>query len=345
MPAVPSQFAQAGGHDITTPHRVLSTPVAFFIFRRPECTRQVFDAIRAARPATLIVTADGWRNEEERKLCLAARAVTEEIDWDCSVTRQYSNVNLGCGHRMASGLNAVFDRHDRAIILEDDCLPTAGFFGYCAELLERYSTNTRISAISGTSVYPYQRAQGRSYAFSRYSWIWGWATWSRAWQSYDFHVRDWPSLRDTNWLYAALKDRSACLFWRGILDRVSRGEIDTWDYQWTFNCLRQDGLSVVPSVNMVSNIGFGPDATHTTDGKHRDGFRKSQDYCGSLVHPLEIEWNASLDARALRSTLYFGFEAPSPLELLEYNLLQLRGRIPKPLRRVLRSISRALALQ
>ena len=102
MPAVPSQFAQAGGHDITTPHRVLSTPVAFFIFRRPECTRQVFDAIRAARPATLIVTADGWRNEEERKLCLAARAVTEEIDWDCSVTRQYSNVNLGCGHRMAS---------------------------------------------------------------------------------------------------------------------------------------------------------------------------------------------------------------------------------------------------
>jgi hypothetical protein len=302
----------------------------------------VFDAIRVARPTTLIVTADGWRNKEEREVCLAARAITEDIDWDCSVTRQYSDINLGCGRRMSSGLNAVFDRHDRAIILEDDCLPTAGFFGFCEELLEKYSADTRISAISGTSVYPYQKANSRSYEFSRYTWSWGWATWRRSWQSYDYEIRAWQSLRDTDWLRDLLRDGSACTFWRNIFDRMLGGKDDIWDYQWTFNCLRQDGLSVVPSVNMVSNIGFGPDATHTTDVKHRDAFRNRQDYSGPLVHPQRIEWNASVDARALRSALHFGFEAPSLLELLEYNLLQLRGRIPKPLRRVLRPISRAL---
>ena len=251
--------------------------------------------------------------------------------------RHYSDINLGCGRRVSSGLNAVFDRHDRAIILEDDCLPTPGFFGYCEELLERYSTDTRVSAINGMSVYPYQNSDSRTYAFSRYTWVWGWATWRRAWQSYDFEIAAWPFLRDTGWLFEVLKDRAACTFWRNILDSMARGEIDTWDYQWNFNCFRQDGLCVVPSVNMVSNIGFGPAATHTKDSLSRSANRQCQVYSGPLLHPSKIERGASSDARALRSALYFGFRPPSFLELLQYHVRQLRRSIAKPLRCGLRN--------
>ena len=320
----------------------MNTPVAFFIFRRPECTRLVFDAIRAARPQKLIVVADGWRNEAEREVCLATRKITEQIDWDCSVERHYSDVNLGCGRRMSSGLSAVFDRHDRAIILEDDCLPTPGFFGFCAELLERYSTNKRVSAISGMSVYPFQNAEGRTYAFSRYSWIWGWATWRRSWQSYDYEIKAWQSLRNTDWLRDLLKDSSSRKHWENIFDRMLAGEIDTWDYQWVFSCFRQDGLSLVPSVNMVSNIGFGPAATHTKDSVSRAANRPCQDYSGPLIHPPQIEWSTRADALALRSASHFGFDAPSFGDLIQYHTQQLQNAVKASLRRVLHPIRRAL---
>jgi hypothetical protein len=342
MPSDPAQFLKADDQGILAPNRVLSTPVAFFIFRRPECTRLVFDAIRAAQPQKLIVVADGWRNEAEREVCLATREITEQIDWDCSVERYYSDVNLGCGRRMSSGLSVVFDRHDRAIILEDDCLPTPGFFGFCDELLERYSTNKRVSAISGMSVYPFQNTEGRTYAFSRYSWIWGWATWKRSWQSYDYEIRAWQSLRNTGWLRDLLKDRSACKHWENIFDRMLAGEIDTWDYQWVFNCLQQDGLSVVPSLNMVSNIGFGPAATHTKDSVSRASNRQSQDYSGPLLHPSHIEWSSRADALALRSASHFGFDTPSFGDLMQYYSQQLQNAVKAPLRRVLRPIRRAL---
>ena len=164
---------------------MLKTPVVFLIFRRPDLTARVFEAIRQAQPAKLLIVADGDRNEEEAILCQQARAVTEQIDWDCEVLTNFSDTNLGCKRRVSSGLDWAFSQVEEAIILEDDCLPHPDFFHFCSELLTHYKDDTRIWNICGHN---FQDAQWRgdgSYYFSRYADPWGWATWQRAWKHYD----------------------------------------------------------------------------------------------------------------------------------------------------------------
>ncbi len=244
----------------------LSIPVAFFIFNRPDTTERVFAEIARARPPKLLVIADGPRanraNEAEK--CAAARAIIEQVDWDCQVLTRYAEVNLGCKQRVSSGLNWVFQTVDEAIILEDDCLPHPTFFRFCEELLERYRQDERIMMVSGNNFQFGRKRTEYSYYFSRYSHTWGWASWKRAWQHYDVQVKLWPIIRDNHWLEDILGDNRAAKYWEVRFEECYNGLIDTWDFQWAFACWAQSGLSILPNVNLVSNIGFQIGATHTT---------------------------------------------------------------------------------
>ena len=250
-------------------------PVVLVIFRRPDTTRRVFEAIREARPKQLFIVADGPRPDiqgEEEK-CRAARDVVADIDWDCEVCRCYADENMGCKQRVSSGLDWVFDQVNEAIILEDDCVPHATFFPYCSELLDRYRDDERVMVVSGNNFQPPGRDYGGSYYFSAYNHCWGWATWRRSWEHYDGNFEAWQDLRETEWLHGWLASESAAHYWGSIFDLAVRGEIDSWAYPWTFSCWVQHGLSVLPSVNLVSNIGIGPEATHT---KNHSGIVDSQ---------------------------------------------------------------------
>jgi hypothetical protein len=244
----------------------LHTPVAFFVFNRPESTARVFAEIARARPRMLLVVADGPREDRsgEVERCRAARAVVERMDWDCEVLTRFADTNLGCKRRLSSGLDWVFDTVEQAIILEDDCLPHPSFFRFCAELLDWYRDDPRVAMIGGTSFQPPARRNAHSYHFSRYTHVWGWASWRRAWQHYDVAMNSWPYVaREGRIPDDLVTDTRAAEYWRKIFDSVHRGEIDTWDYQWLYACWLQGALSVIPGVNLVSNIGFGPEATHT----------------------------------------------------------------------------------
>ena len=165
----------------------METPIAFFIFRRPETTRRVFEQIRKVKPLKLFVVADGGRNEEEWKKCHAARAVIEAVDWPCEVIKNYADKNFGCKIRISSGLDWVFQNTEKAIILEDDTLPHESFFRFSEELLRHYKDNPKIMHISGVN-FQQKNSDFRcsdSYYFSRLPHIWGWATWKRAWKNYD----------------------------------------------------------------------------------------------------------------------------------------------------------------
>jgi len=239
--------------------------VAFLIYRRPDLTRQVFAEIAKARPARLLVVADGPRNEEERSLCERTREVVQHVDWPCEVRRNYSESNLGCKVRVSSGLDWVFQEVDEAIILEDDCLPHPTFFRFCEELLDRYREDPRIGHVGGSNSLQDLHSTRYSYSFSRFTHIWGWATWKRVWQEYDVNMTLWPDVRADGMarnLFAS--DELARLYeehWAGTYS----GEVDTWDYQWQFCRLVHGSLAVVPAVNLVSNIGCGSDATHVID--------------------------------------------------------------------------------
>lgn len=241
----------------------LTTPVAFLIFNRPEQTRRVFAAIKRARPTRLLIVADGPRPTRpgEDALCAATRAIVSEVDWPCEVLTNFAATNVGCRERVSSGLTWVFNTVEEAIILEDDCLPHPDFFPYCAELLERYRDDARIMHIGGVNFQFGRRYGPDSYFFSRYTHIWGWASWRRAWQHYDVTLARWPAARER--MVAMFEHPAERRYWQHAWEKVFSGKLDTWDYQWSFACAEQGGLVALPNVNLISNIGFGSDATHT----------------------------------------------------------------------------------
>jgi hypothetical protein len=179
------------------------------------------------------------------------------------VLRNYADTNLGCRRRVSSGLDWVFETVDEAIILEDDCLPHATFFPYCQELLVRYRDDERVMMISGDNFQAGPPRTGYSYYFSRYPHVWGWASWRRAWRHYDAKMSLWPMVREGGWLLDVLQNRRSADYWSAVFERVSQNQLDTWDYQLSFACFCQNGLSVIPRRNLVSNIGFHADSTHT----------------------------------------------------------------------------------
>ena len=243
----------------------LRTPVVLIIYNRPGTTGRVFEAIRSAHPPMLFVIGDGPRAGRvgDVEMCKAARAVVEEVDWPCEVLKNYTETNLGCKRRVSSGLDWVFKTVEEAIILEDDCLPHPTFFRFCEELLEKYRYDERVMLISGVNFQFGLKRGDASYYFSRYVHIWGWASWRRAWQYYDVDMKLWTSARDRTAYLRVFEHRDERRFWANVWDGVCAGGIDTWDFQWVFACMARNGLSILPQVNLVSNIGFGVDGTHT----------------------------------------------------------------------------------
>jgi hypothetical protein len=285
------------------------TPVALLIFNRPETTARVFEQVRRARPERLLVVADGPRSgiEGEAERCQAARAATEDVDWPCEVSREYADENLGCKRRVSSGISWVFDQVEEAIFLEDDCLPDGSFFAYCDELLERYRDNERVMHISGDNL-GFGRRGEASYFFSRYPHVWGWASWRRAWRHYDPDLNTWASDRER--FLARFEDPDERRFWRRSWDGSASGEIDTWDYQWVFACIANEGLAINPNVNLVSNIGFAADSTHTQSDPGELSALPTGEMERPLRHPGAVERDEACDADTGRR--FFSEAAPQP---------------------------------
>lgn len=284
---------------------MLRTPVAFIIFNRPDVTARVFAEIARARPPKLLVVADGARADRagEREACREARAIVESVDWDCEVLTNFSEENLGCRRRVASGISWVFDEVEEAIILEDDCLPHPSFFPFCEELLARFRHDERVMMVSGDNFQFGRRRTPYSYYFSRLVHIWGWASWRRAWRHYDVDMILWDELRrDTAWLEDVFGGTDGAVeFWRDIFERTRAGH-DTWDYQWMMACWAQSGLSVLPDRNLITNLGFRGDATHTK-AESRAANLPAEEMLFPLRHPPCVVRDREADDFTLREII------------------------------------------
>lgn len=239
----------------------LETPVAVLIFNRPDLTKLVFQEIRKVKPKKILVVADGSRFPEEEEKCRNARQVFNKIDWECELLTNFSEVNLTSPIRCSSGIDWIFSNVEEAIILEDDCLPSESFFFFCQEMIERYREDERIMHISGSNFRRVPRKNDYSYCFSKYGTAWGWATWRRAWKYFDFEMKEWLSLRQTNWIETIHKDKIEQQHWIKVFDSCTLGGDPHWDYAWMFSCWSKGGLSIIPEVNLVSNTGCRWDGT------------------------------------------------------------------------------------
>ena len=238
----------------------MRSAVLFLVFNRPDTTRQVFEAIRAAKPPRLYVAADGPRigREEDKERCEEVRRIATAVNWPCKVKTLCRDENLGCKLGVSGAIDWFFANEEEGIIIEDDILPLPSFFPYCDELLEKYRENEKIAMISGCNLISHKFAPSESYFFSRNIHIWGWASWRRAWRHYDVAMNSWPQWRDQGGLSKMFpKKRLLARYWGDIYDSAYSGKIDTWDFQWHYTCWRFGALSVSPAHNLTQNLGFG----------------------------------------------------------------------------------------
>lgn len=266
----------------------LNTAVLLLIFNRPDTTARVFEAIRKAKPPRLYVAADGPREgrEGEADRVAKVRAIATAVDWPCDVRTLFREKNLGCKYAVSGAITWFFEQERHGIILEDDCLPAQSFFWFCEAMLNKYETDNRIWHVSGTSTLVEQDViNEESYYFSKHNHVWGWATWASRWRHYEPALLYLPLFIKFNYIKNMGFGLYLREFWLGNFRMVANELIDTWDYQWYFISWINNGLSIIPTKNMISNIGFGCDATHTSDKRSNLANKPRFEIDLNLIHP------------------------------------------------------------
>lgn len=270
---------------MTSQAPTFQVPILLLIYNRPLVTERVLATLRKLSPAYLFIAADGPKdNEADIKSCEATRILLRNINWPCEVKTLMRERNLGCKLGVSTGISWFFENVEKGIILEDDCIADLSFFEFCSELLNYYKDDEQVMHISGIN-FQFGKVWGvGNYYFSRYPHVWGWATWRRAWKHYDVEMSDLPDFIEKDGLLPIFQKKSIRRYWYKLLSYVSKGSLDTWDHQWAYAIWKKRGLAITPNVNLVSNIGFGAEATHT---KTQSNLANLPTYSsGNLAHPL-----------------------------------------------------------
>ena len=264
-----------------------NTPVLFLIYNRPELTFEIFEQIKKIKPKKLYVAADGPRKDKlnDYKNCEQTRQILLGIDWDCQVKTLFRESNLGCKMAVSSAINWFFDNEEAGIIIEDDIKADKDFFLFCEEMLIRYADDNRVMHIAGNNLQFGWKKSEYSYYFSNYGSIWGWATWRRAWKLYDVEINKYPQFIVDQILQSIFYNDDEIQFRKSNFDEIFFNGLDTWDFQWTFARLCNSGLSIVPNKNLIKNIGFNKEATHTKDVNDLRANLQIEKLNFPLVHP------------------------------------------------------------
>ncbi|PBQ33850.1 nucleotide-diphospho-sugar transferase [Sphingobacteriaceae bacterium] len=282
---------------------MFSTPILFIIFNRPDHTEKVIENFRRVKPARVYVAADGPRegNAKDKELCERTRSLIDTIDWPCEVKKLYRTANLGCGKAVSQAISWFFDNEEMGIVLEDDILPDLSFYSYCADLLDRYKNDEQIMHINGCNFQQgVVRGEG-SYYFSAFPHVWGWAGWRRAWKKYEFNLSDINYFYNLDKLNYYFNNKKAKASWYEIFFKMNQKMIDTWDYQWNYAIWKNQGKVITPNVNLISNIGFGANATHTFDSDNKFS-NLATSFLKITTHPKERRIDSEADKFTIEYT-------------------------------------------
>jgi len=259
----------------------LNTSVLFLVFNRPEQTLIVFESIRKARPPKLYIASDGPREhkDSDHEKVLKVREIVSKVDWPCEVFTLFREKNMGCKNAVSSAITWFFNNEEKGIILEDDCLPSLSFFWFCELLLQKYEYDNEVYMIGGSNFVPISS----SLSFTKYPVIWGWASWARVWKKYDVNIKMWPEVK--NKILKSHSNKDVRFFWEDTFQKLYEDKINTWDYQLAFLLQNDQSKCIIPKYNLISNIGFGEDATHTLD------FNSSQSNLNSFELDLPFDFS------------------------------------------------------
>ncbi len=280
----------------------VKSPILFLIFNRPDTTEEVFLKIKEVKPKELYIAADGPRinNFSDLELCSKARAIVEKIDWDCKVNKLYRDGNMGCKYNVSSAITWFFQNVEEGIILEDDCVPSISFFWFCDTLLKDYRNDSRINIISGSNFLNSTVRNKSTYYYSKFAYVWGWATWKRVWNKYDLELKNYNLDNDIEQIRSVISDPYMREFWVEIFKDLKLGKINTWDYQLCFLCFFEGTLNIVSNINLITNIGFRIDATHTSNPKDTIGNLKRFEIENN-IHPKHMVCDYMSDLKVIKN--------------------------------------------
>ncbi len=283
----------------------VDVPVYMIFFNRPDTLKMVFDAVKEARPSKLFLACDGAREgrADDAENVARCKEVVSDIDWECEVYTNYSDVNLGCGMRMTSGINWAFEYVDRLIILEDDCVPSQDFFLFCEELLERYKDDERIFMIDAMNHLGEYEVCPYSYFFGP-GCCWGWATWKRAWKHMDFPLAfmDYDyEMQCVENLYPYYKEARKIGRERQEVLRAGK-KLSSWTFQAGMACALNNQICIVPKQNMVTNVGLTADSAHAVNDIRKVSKRK-QAYFNAPCY--DVEWPLKHPKYVIEDRMYY----------------------------------------
>lgn len=280
----------------------LNIPVMICTFTRLDSVKKVLESVSRVKPPRLYLVSDGPREnhpDDKEKIDAVHDYIESHIDWDCEIFKNYAEKNLGCGRRMPTGVSWVFEHEDKAIFFEDDCVADLSFYKYAQELLEKYENNEEVFLISGNNQMAYIDTMEDSYGFSKQADIWGWASWKRAWDKYDWDIKSWPDNRN-NPCWKKYYTQKTRWFFAAQWDLLLKHGYDAWDYQFTYCLGVNNAYCIIPKVNMVANEGFNNDgSTHTSkQPEWMDQTSKAMDF--PMKHPKEVVWCEKYDSEFMK---------------------------------------------
>ena len=264
-------------------------PIAIIIFNRPQTVRQMYEILQKIQPQKLYIISDAARQmvSGEAEKVAKSRKIFEQPDWECQVYKNYADKNMGCDPRIKSGLDWVFSLEEKAIVLEDDCIPDLSFFRYCEELLDKYQTDEKVAYIAGSNQIRQYPIQGKNYIFTYGAWTLGWASWARAWEEQTNLLDDFEDSKKKIMRLKKLSYSERYHMIKTLKVYREKGYFP-WDMNFTWNMLMEEKLSIVPKTNLVDHIGFTEEATHVKEPfAGYDGTQIPLEF--PLVHPGQVE--------------------------------------------------------
>jgi hypothetical protein len=304
----------------------LQTPILFIVFNRIDTASRVFEKIRAVRPRKLFIFGDGPRSDKpgEAEACKKTRDyIVQHVDWECELKTQFLDKNLGLPFAVVSGITWFFEHNEKGIILEHDCLPGDSFFEFMEAMLIKYNDDIRVFNVGANYLQP-EPVGKTSYYFSRIPHVWGWGTWRRAWAKYDIDMKTYPDFLRRGGLSSIFHSDWYQTEWKFLFDQVYYKRSKTWDFQWTYTLFSNNGASITPNKNLVTNIGFGEGAVHSLDLNDQLAHLPVQEIDFPLIHPTDVVIDEKADEYLSQHYFYF---SPIKYFLLKLGLLEIVQKI------------------
>ncbi len=257
----------------------LTTPILFLTYKRFDTAEKVFNSIKKSRPRKLYFVSNAPKNndlEEYKKIC-KVRSLIEQVDWDCNLITLFRDEYLDVKKSITSSIDWFFSLEEKGIILEDDCVPSQTFYPFCQNLLDYYENDEEVFSIGGCCFFEDLDLPDNEYRFSKHVYIWGWATWRRAWLKYDHKMTEWPNFKKSKSFKSFFRNSLIRYYWINIFNSVYSDQINTWDYQWVYSIWLNNGITIIPNRNLITNIGFGNESNFTNDINSLEANMKSSD--------------------------------------------------------------------